>query len=306
VVVGVVQNPAGEVLISFRDPSLHQGGLWEFPGGKVDPGEDVKGALCREFQEELGITPTEYFPFKKIRFQYSDREVLLDVWRVTQFTGSPTGREGQAVQWKAAKELSFNEFPAANKDIVRLLQLPKEIPITPQAESLSELLELLTSWAEQKFDVAYFRQPQLNADTFSQWYRAATELCSDRGLAVFSSMDSTRAAGQGDTGGIHASASRLMALTHRPCGDERYFSASCHSLAELNKAQELGADFVFLSPVKPVERYGGSVSLGWEGFRELAGSVSLPVYALGGLVRSDIAQALAYGAYGIAGISGYR
>lgn len=304
-VVGVVQNSAGEVLISFRDPSLHQGGLWEFPGGKVDSGEGVQAALCREFQEELGITPTEYFPFKKIRFEYSDREVLLDVWRVTQFTGTPIGREGQAVQWKAAKALSFKEFPAANKDIVRLLQLPKEIPITPQAESLSELLEMLASWADQKFQMVYFRQPQLNPDGFSQWYRAATELCSDRGLAVFANMDSAQDSGLEASGGAHAGASRLMALTQRPCGDERYFSASCHSLAQLNKAQELGADFVFLSPVRPVERYGGASSLGWEGFRELAGSVSLPVYALGGLGRNDIVQAMANGAVGIAGISAY-
>jgi 8-oxo-dGTP diphosphatase len=301
----VVQNPAGEVLISFRDPSRHQGGLWEFPGGKVDSGESVQQALCREFQEELGITPTEFFPFKKILFQYSDRKVLLDVWRITQYHGEPKGLEGQSVKWKAAPELRFSEFPAANKDIVRLLKLPKEIPITPQVDSLPELLAVLSRLAAKNCKMIYCRQPQLKASEFYHWYQSAYELCSDLGVALFHSMDAMPAGTGALTGGLHARATRLMSLISRPCGSEQYFSASCHSLEELAKAQALGADFVFLSPVMPVARYGDANALGWERFRQLAGSVSLPVYALGGVGSNELQQAITSGAMGVAGIRAF-
>ena len=66
VAVGVVRNNLNQVLISLRHRDVHQGELWEFPGGKVDPGENVQAALCREFKEELGINLTRFFPFKKI------------------------------------------------------------------------------------------------------------------------------------------------------------------------------------------------------------------------------------------------
>lgn len=306
VAVGVLHNPVGEVLVSFRDPSRHQGGLWEFPGGKVDPGESVQDALCREFKEELGITPTQYFPFKKILYQYSDKRVLLDVWRITQFSGTPKGLEGQAIKWQPAAALSFDEFPAANRDIVRLLKLPREIPITPQAKSLAGLLNLLSDWAHDESKLIYFQQPQLQSVESNHWYTSASELCSERGLTLFREVDGANDGEPEQAGSWHVQASALMALDKRPCGDDQYFSASCHSLVELEKAQALGADFVFLSPVLPDDPGADMNSLGWEAFKQLAGSVSLPVYAQGRLRREHLQLALSSGGFGIVRVSESR
>ena len=93
VAVGVLLNAAGEVLISRRHLDSHQGGLWEFPGGKLESGEDVQCALKRELEEELGITPLRCSPLKKILYHYSDKSVLLDVWIIPQFIGEPKGLE---------------------------------------------------------------------------------------------------------------------------------------------------------------------------------------------------------------------
>lgn len=124
VAVGVLKNNLNEVLISLRHNDAHQGGLWEFPGGKVDPGEDVQAALCREFQEELGINPTRFSPLKKIVHQYSDKKVLLDVWIITAFDGEPQGLEGQEIQWRSIEKLKYAEFPEANREIIDTLSPP--------------------------------------------------------------------------------------------------------------------------------------------------------------------------------------
>jgi len=99
------------------------GGLWEFPGGKLDGDETVQTALVRELQEELGITPMAFESITQIRHDYPDKQVLLDVWRVTQFSGSPEGKEGQEIRWVPLTELDQYQFPAANEAIVQALML---------------------------------------------------------------------------------------------------------------------------------------------------------------------------------------
>jgi 8-oxo-dGTP diphosphatase len=122
VAVGVVCNQRGAVLVARRHAHLHQGGLWEFPGGKVDDGEPVYDALCRELLEEVGITVLRAEPLLTIEHDYSDKQVLLEVWRVLAFRGVPLGREGQPLRWLAVEELLPAEFPAANVAIIEALQ----------------------------------------------------------------------------------------------------------------------------------------------------------------------------------------
>jgi 8-oxo-dGTP diphosphatase len=122
VAVGVIVDSAGLVLISKRHDDSHQGGLWEFPGGKVEAGETVQEALARELQEELGICIGPTQALMDIRHDYSDKSVHLDVWRVEEFTGSATAREGQPLRWVAPDELDEYAFPAANEPIVERLR----------------------------------------------------------------------------------------------------------------------------------------------------------------------------------------
>lgn len=122
VAVGVITDPERGILIAKRADHLHQGGLWEFPGGKVDPGETVDAALARELEEELGIEVTKSLPMIEIHHDYTDRHVFLDVWEVTAFKGEPVGREGQPLRWVKPDELDPADFPEANAPIVARIQ----------------------------------------------------------------------------------------------------------------------------------------------------------------------------------------
>ena len=121
VVVGVLLNDNQQVLIALRPVQSHQGGLWEFPGGKVEEGESVEYALNREFEEELGISVLACTELTQIRHEYSDKSVLLDVWRIEKYSGTPKGREGQVIEWRALSKLRAEDFPKANELIIRVL-----------------------------------------------------------------------------------------------------------------------------------------------------------------------------------------
>ena len=121
VAVAVIHDTHGQVLIARRPESVHQGGLWEFPGGKVEPGETVMEALKREIEEELAIQVASAEPLIEVRHDYADKCVLLDVWCVSKFTGVPIGNEGQPLCWVKIEQLTDYAFPEANQPIIEAL-----------------------------------------------------------------------------------------------------------------------------------------------------------------------------------------
>ena len=121
VAVGVVFNAYREVLIAKRPLHKYKGGLWEFPGGKIEAHETVYDALKREFQEEVGIDILAALPWLKINYSYDKQDILLDTWKVTEFSGDPHGKEGQAIAWVNPHDLHQFEFPEGNKMILEHL-----------------------------------------------------------------------------------------------------------------------------------------------------------------------------------------
>lgn len=125
VAVGVIlregQDAGTEVCISLRPGHLHKGGLWEFPGGKVEEEETTLAALKRELEEELGLQLLDAEPMQEILWHYPEKSVLLDVMIVTDFTGSAVGREGQQVRWVKRSDLANYAFPEANQAILDML-----------------------------------------------------------------------------------------------------------------------------------------------------------------------------------------
>lgn len=119
VAVGLVVRD-GQVLIAKRQDHQHQGGLWEFPGGKVEAGETTPQALVREFQEEVGLIldPEQMTPLMELPFDYGDKTVLLDTWVCHRSEGIARGCEGQLVQWVAIDELDGYSFPEANSELI--------------------------------------------------------------------------------------------------------------------------------------------------------------------------------------------
>jgi len=114
VAVGVILNADRKVLITRRAQHAHQGGLWEFPGGKIETGESLTDALTRELREELGIVIGRTSALLEVRHDYGDKTVLLDVHVVWEFSGEAHPLEDQPLAWVAPQELDRYAFPAAN------------------------------------------------------------------------------------------------------------------------------------------------------------------------------------------------
>ena len=126
VVVGVLYNNQNQILIAKRPLHKPYGGLWEFPGGKIEPNESPVVALHRELLEELQINLEGKFvflrPFHEIAYAYQPTQhIHLMIFKITEFTGEPIGAEGQEIKWVHPRHLIHYNFPAANQEIVQLL-----------------------------------------------------------------------------------------------------------------------------------------------------------------------------------------
>jgi 8-oxo-dGTP diphosphatase len=123
VVAAVLRDARGRVLVAQRPEGKPYAGLWEFPGGKVEPGEAVETALRRELREELGIEVRSCQPRLTLWHDYPERQVELCVWTVGHYAGDARGLEGQALRWLAVTELRSIGL------------LPADLPIIEQLES---------------------------------------------------------------------------------------------------------------------------------------------------------------------------
>jgi 8-oxo-dGTP diphosphatase len=125
VVAAALYDARGRVLIARRPQGKHQAGRWEFPGGKVAPGESEAAALARELREELGIEVTASRPFMRLEHSYADRSVELSMWIVERFTGAPRSLDGQTLRWVAPADLGQADLLEADRPFVEaLLDLP--------------------------------------------------------------------------------------------------------------------------------------------------------------------------------------
>lgn len=293
------------ILLSKRPEHVHQGGLWEFPGGKVESGEHVLEALDRELQEELGIgissNPDEQ-PQALIRIQhdYGDKCVLLDVWELSGFEGSPHGKEGQRMEWLPLSALNALEFPAANLPIVEACMLPKEIAITPEFDSLDAALSYLDALEQNGCELVVFRQKHLALADYMLWSASVQERFSAGAMHVLLHGD-PRKLNELSPPGVHMPSDVAKDLGSNTDYDFP-LSMSCHDANEVNLAQRLGVRFVTLSPVALTSTHPDQSPMGWDVFRKIADQALIPVYALGGMSRCDLVKARKQGAQGIAGI----
>ena len=300
VVAAAVFDDAGRVLITRRANDAHQGGLWEFPGGKVEAGETAHDALIRELREELGIEVQRARPLIRVSHDYSDKSVLLDVWRVGDFSGEAHGREGQPLTWVQPQTLSDYDFPAANISIVTAVQLPDCYLITPTpGDDLSDFLSQLESRLHDGIRLVQLRAKTLSETDYLTLAKQCQYLCEQHDADLMLNADPALVTEVG-AAGVHLDSGRLESSSERP--DVKWVSASCHSLEQLQQAEKLGVDFVMLSPVAATASHPDIVPLGWEQFQALAELAHCPVYALGGMTSADLQQAFAHGAQGVAAI----
>lgn len=302
VAAAAVNDDQGRILITRRADHVHQGGLWEFPGGKLEPGETTAQALARELFEELGIGVLASEPLIRVLHHYGDRSVLLDVHRVTAYAGAVEGRQGQPWRWVAPQELGDYAFPAADRPIITALELPDRYLITGEDPRCpSDFLARLDRALNTGIRLVQLRAKSLGANDYRHLARGAVALCEGRGarLVLNGPLELTL---ELHSHGIHLTSPQLMSLPRRPLGQEKLVGASCHNGNELKRAQTLGLDFAVLSPVRQTSSHPGAALLGWQGFRGLVENTAIPVYALGGMGPDHLARAKQAGGQGIAAI----
>jgi len=304
VVVAAIFNAQHKVLISKRPAEVHQGGLWEFPGGKLEAGENVAAGLQRELHEELGITLTHARPLIRIAHDYPDKSVLLDVWRVNRFEGEPAGQEGQQISWVSVDRLPHYAFPEANLAIVTAVSLPACYLITPEpGPDKSRFLAGLDHSLSQGLSLLQFRARTLPDDDYRALIPEVLQRCRQARARLLLNAEPQFAAEAG-AAGVHLTSERLMALSARPLDDNYLVAASCHTQSQLEHAQVLGLDFVVFSPIRVTPSHPGAQTLGFTGLRALTERATIPVYALGGMQVADLAAAFRHGAQGVAAIRG--
>lgn len=304
VAAGVLKNTRGKVLLAQRAAASHQGGLWEFPGGKIEPGEQVEAALHRELQEELGVHIERCRPLIRISHNYGDREVILHTWLVEQWRGEPYGKEGQPLTWVAPAELADWPMPAADKPIIRALDLPDRYLITPPGcDDPATFLQQLQLALGSGVSLLQFRVFGLPARELEHLAAKANMLCEEYSARMLLNGPMELAQKIGAQG-VHLDRRHLLALGEQDKRPDLLLGASCHNDQELQRAQDSGVDFAVLSPVRPTMSHPDAETLGWSGFNKLCRDVSIPVYALGGMSPAMLEQSWVQGAQGIAGIRG--
>ena len=307
VVAGVIRDARGRILLARRTIGRDLAGLWEFPGGKVEPGESPEDALVRELREELGIEASVGEALLRVPQQYPDKRLVLDVRRVT-FRGVPRGLDGQALAWSPLQALAKYPMPPADRPVVAALMQPDRYLVTPSPTSddeawLASLANALASGVRRM----QLRAPGLDALRWSGLAARAVALCRAANAEVLLNGDTVLAGQLGigvhlrsvqlrDAGALDAVAA-IKAAGHG-------IGASCHDAIDLRHAQALGCDFAVLGPVRATASHPGQAGIGWDAFALLREQVSLPIYAIGGLSPSDIADARAHGGQGVAAIRG--
>jgi len=307
VAVAVIIDQAQHVLITRRHNHAHQGGLWEFPGGKIEAGESVEQALQREIGEEVGLRVNSSQPLITLRHDYGDKKVRLEVRSVTAFQGQAAGKEGQAWQWVPCSQLRQYEFPAANQAIIDAIQLPDHYLITPEpGHNPGDFLTQFDATLRHhpSIRLVQLRAKQLGDQEYRQLAEQVIARCHAKGINVMLNAEPSLVVDVG-ADGVHLTSQRLMALRSRPLPAQYWLAASCHNEVEICHAIKIGVNFVVLGPVLATNSHPGTPALGWSHFGHLVEVSSIPVYALGGMRAQQVNTAKAWGAQGIAAISGF-
>ena len=215
VVAGVLFDDCGRVLVARRQRGTHLAGLWEFPGGKLAPGESREDGLARELAEELGVSTLAASPLIWVEHRYPDRDVVLDVWRVEAYSGAPHGREGQPIAWRDIRSLEADDFPPADVPVLAALRLPRRYLVTPEPHGDRDaFLDRLADRVARGFELIQLRAKSLAEPDLSSLGARAASICERAGaqLLVNANPDVARRCG---AHGVHFTSAALAGESSR-------------------------------------------------------------------------------------------
>ena len=292
---GILRRADGAVFMQQRRAGQTFAGCWEFPGGKINPGETAEDAVRRELMEETGVAVRRLRRFVRRRHRYETGDIVLDFF-AAEAAGEPRGREGQSCRWAAPGNLP-EPLLAANALVCKWLRLPPVCAVSAaEIFGVEETLRRLEDGLRDgRIKMLQLRDKNLPPPARESFIRKAAALCRKFGALVLVNGGEELAAA---ADGLHLSARRLARCRVRP--DFGWVGASCHSAAEVRWAAELNLDYAVLSPVCKTLTHVGAPPLGWDGFAEIAAESEIPVYALGGLGAEDLETAYSRHANGVA------
>jgi 8-oxo-dGTP diphosphatase len=296
VAAAVIEKPDGEFLLAQRPEGKPYPGYWEFPGGKIEPGEDPRAALARELREELGIEVREAFPWITRVYAYTHATVRLHFFRVTRWDPEPRPLEDQDIRWQRAGHPDVAPMLPANAPVLSALALPRVMVVSNASSmGIEEWVRALEERAQREPLLVQVREKSMGFHSLQHLVsRALVRTSPWRSRIVLNSAG--KRLPQCD--GLHLTAADLMAAKARP--DASLVGASCNDAAELDHAAHIGVDYALVGPVKPTGSHPGAKPLGWEGFESLARDRPMPIFAIGGLARGDLEEAARHGAHGVA------
>ncbi len=294
-----------EFLLAQRPLGKVYAGYWEFPGGKVEPGETLRQALVREIQEELGITIDRAWPWLSCQFTYPHATVRLKFFRVVSWHGEIAPIEHSGFVWvKIGNAAPVTPVLPANGPILRALGLPSIYALTNAAENGID-----TEWAKlEKALAGGLRLIQIRDKTLPpaerlRFARGVMTRAHDFSDARVLINDDEELAHEVGAHGVHLSAGRLKQIAQRPPFD--WVAASCHSAEDLARVASLGLDFALFSPVLPTRSHPEAEGMGWDEFGRLVEQSPVPVFALGGMKPEMLESAWEKGAHGMALMRGW-
>ena len=300
VAAAVITRPDGQFLLGQRAADTFYPGYWEFPGGKVEPGEAVRDALIRELQEELGIDVHACWPWLMREHDYEHACVRLHFFEVPEWSGQIHDHVHSALQWQHPETPDVGPMLPANGPILKALRLPREMAITHAADIgiEAQLAEVDRALARG------LRLIQVRDPAFDARERLAREILArahEHGALVLINGDPALAERVG-ADGLHLPGHQLDALGARP--DFEWVGAACHGREDLERAAGLGLDYAVLGHVLPTPSHPERPAIGWSAFSELTRLLPLPVFAIGGMGPGTTRAAREAGAHGIAAIRG--
>jgi 8-oxo-dGTP diphosphatase len=298
VAAAVIERPK-EFLLAQRPAGKPYPGYWEFPGGKIEAGEDPRAALVRELREELGIEVRAATPWITRVYAYTHATVRLHFWRVTRWDGEPRPLEDQDIRWQRVAAPDVAPMLPANAPVLAALALPAVMIVSDAtAMGIDPWIERLTALVTEEQVLVQVREKSMEHLRVQHLVSRALTRAEPFGSRVVVNSES---GSYPQATGIHLTSRDLVAATARPAG--LLVGASCHDAAQLGKAAALGLDYAVLGAVKKTASHPAAEPLGWERFADLARDRPMPVYAIGGLTRADLAEAREHGAHGVALLS---
>jgi 8-oxo-dGTP diphosphatase len=294
-----------EFLLAQRPLGKVYAGYWEFPGGKVEPGETRRQALVREIQEELGVTIDRAWPWLSCQFTYPHATVRLKFFRVVSWHGEIAPIEHSGFVWvKIGDSAPVTPVLPANGPILRALELPSIYALTNAAETgIDAEWAKLAKALESGLRLIQIRDKTLSPTERLRFAAGVMTRARDYADARVLINDDEELAREVGAHGVHLSSGRLKQIAQRPSFD--WVAASCHSAEELTHAASLGLDFAVLSPVLPTLSHPEANDMGWDEFGRLLEQSPVPVFALGGMKPEMLESAWEKGAHGLALMRGW-